>query len=81
LFVGWSFSPASFNAGVDKIEEAIAKGKARDFWRLGQLAFLPGETRAYVPIVVRAARAWRVLEKGTQGIAPFEKTDASLSQR
>ena len=81
LFMDWPLALAAYNAGEDRIKEAIAKGKTRDFWTLSQLALLPDETRAYVPKVLGAASAWRALGKSTQEITPFERSNVSPNQR
>jgi len=64
LFGDWALALAAYNAGEDKVLEAVAKGKTRDFWRLSQQGLLPRETLQYVPKVVGTARAWKTMLLG-----------------
>jgi hypothetical protein len=61
LFGHWALALAAYNAGQDRVLEAVAKGKTRDFWRLSEQGLFPGETQEYVPKVLAAARAWKAV--------------------
>jgi len=64
LFGDWGLALAAYNAGEDRVLEAVAKGKTRDFWRLSEQRLLPEETRLYVPKVLGTARAWKTILLG-----------------
>ena len=51
-FGDWPLALAAYNAGADRVENAMARARSRDFWRLRP--WLPAETQAYVPAVLRA---------------------------
>ena len=76
LFGDWALALAAYNAGQDKVLEAIAKGKTRDFWRLSEQGLLPEETRLYVPKVVGTARAWKTM---LPGLGETDRTKPVLS--
>ena len=64
LFGDWALALAAYNAGEDRVLEAVAKGKTRDFWKLSEQGLLPEETRLYVPKVLGTARAWKTMLLG-----------------
>jgi membrane-bound lytic murein transglycosylase D len=51
-FQDWRLALAAYNAGEDRVEEAIRKAQSRDFSRLARLRLLPEETLSYVPAVL-----------------------------
>jgi membrane-bound lytic murein transglycosylase D len=53
-FQDWRLALAAYNAGEDRVEEAIRKAQSRDFSRLARLRLLPEETLSYVPAVLSA---------------------------
>jgi hypothetical protein len=53
-FQDWRLALAAYNAGEDRVEEAISKAQSRDFSRLSRLRLLPEETLNYVPAVLSA---------------------------
>lgn len=55
MFNSWLLSLASYNAGENRIERAITKTKASDFWELQASGELPRETQNYVPKFMAAA--------------------------
>ena len=67
LFGDWALVLAAYSAGEDRVLEAVAKGKTRDFWKLSEQGLLPEETRLYVPKVLGTARAWKTMPLGLGG--------------
>ena len=70
-FQDWRLALAAYNAGEDKVEEAIRKAQSRDFSRLARLRLLPQETLNYVPTVLRAiaeARNHGILDRNEYGL-------------
>jgi len=67
LFGDWALALAAYNAGEDRVLEAVAKSKTRDFWKLSEQDLLPEETRLYVPKVLGTARAWKTMLLGLGG--------------
>lgn len=63
LFGDWLLALAAYNAGEDRVQDAVRRGKTRDFWTLRRLGLLPLETQDYVPKVLGALQVWK-------GIAP-----------
>jgi hypothetical protein len=55
-FGEWPLVLAAYNAGEDKVERAIQRTGTRDFLSIYQPVSLPGETRRYVPAVLKAMR-------------------------
>jgi hypothetical protein len=53
-FQDWRLALAAYNAGEDRVEEAIRKADSRDFSTLTRLRLLPEETVQYVPAVLSA---------------------------
>jgi hypothetical protein len=53
-FQDWRLALAAYNAGEDRVEEAIHKADSRDFSTLARLRLLPEETVQYVPAVLSA---------------------------
>jgi soluble lytic murein transglycosylase-like protein len=51
-FQDWPLTLAAYNAGEKRVERALEKRGAGDFWTLSRLAALPQETRRYVPSVL-----------------------------
>ena len=51
-FGNWPLALAAYNAGEDRVEQALERAGARDFWTLRQTSALPEETRRYVPAVL-----------------------------
>ena len=51
-FQDWPLTLAAYNAGENRIEHALERRGANDFWTLSRLAALPDETRRYVPAVL-----------------------------
>ena len=53
-FQDWRLALAAYNAGEDRVEEAMRKAQSRDFSKLSSLRLLPEETLKYVPAVLGA---------------------------
>jgi len=53
-FGSWELALAAYNAGSGRVRRAVARARSRD-WRAVR-AFLPHETRCYVPAVLYMAR-------------------------
>lgn len=49
-FDDWYLAFAAYNAGPGRVKKAISRSGSRDFWTLR--AFLPGETKNYVPSII-----------------------------
>lgn len=52
LFGDWPLALAAYNAGEDRVQQALDRHGARDFWALSRRSALPEETRRYVPAVL-----------------------------
>ncbi len=53
-FGDWLLALAAYNAGEQRVAEAIERGGTRNFWQLAQRRLLPQETRRYVPAVLNS---------------------------
>ena len=53
LFGDWKLALAAYNAGENRVIEAIQKAGSRDFYEISRRRLLPEETRLYVPKVIR----------------------------
>lgn len=56
-FQDWPLALAAYNAGEDRVERALERSNARDFWTLSRYAAVPDETRRYVPAVLARVAA------------------------
>jgi membrane-bound lytic murein transglycosylase D len=51
----WHLVLASYNGGPGRVQRAMARGRAEDFWKLAsRKSLLPRETRDYVPMILAA---------------------------
>jgi hypothetical protein len=55
-FQDWPLALAAYNAGQDRVEQALRRVGAQNFWTLQQQAALPDETLRYVPAVLARLR-------------------------
>lgn len=55
LFGSWYLAQAAYNAGEFKVQYALRRTRAGDFWDLSRSRFLREETRRFVPSVIAAA--------------------------
>jgi len=65
LWGDWALALAAYNAGEQRVQQALARSPAANFGTLASLGLLPEETRNYVPAVLAAARRIRSLSLGT----------------
>lgn len=56
-FDDWYLAFAAYNAGPGRVNTAIRKSGSRDFWEMR--AFLPGETKNYVPSILALSFIFR----------------------
>src|SRR5262249_6568854 len=51
----WHLALASYNGGPGRVQRAVKRAGAADFWQLSESSrFLPKETREYVPMILAA---------------------------
>lgn len=55
-FGDWPLALAAYNAGENRVEQALQRVGAQDFWTLQRQAALPDETLRYVPAVLARLR-------------------------
>lgn len=53
-FGDWYLAMAAYNAGPGRVRKAIRMTRSNDFWKLADSAYLPVETKNYVPKVLAA---------------------------
>ena len=51
-FDDWYLAMAAYNCGPNRVKSAIRRTGSRDYWTLVRRRALPGETRAFVPIIL-----------------------------
>jgi len=74
-FGDWLLALAAYNAGEERVEKAIRRGRTRDFWSLSRQKLLPAETRDYVPAVVAAI--WAARLEGF-ALSPPRRTEGTM---
>ncbi|MEW6375587.1 MAG: LysM peptidoglycan-binding domain-containing protein, partial [Thermodesulfobacteriota bacterium] len=55
MFECWYLAAAGYNAGENKIANAMKRYRTEDFWELSKYRYLKKETRHYVPQMIAAA--------------------------
>jgi membrane-bound lytic murein transglycosylase D len=50
----WHLALASYNGGPGRVQRAMNRTRAKDFWALASKGVLPRETRDYVPMILAA---------------------------
>jgi len=55
MFGDWHLAMAAYNGGMGRVQRAMRKTGAKDFWELVELDALPKETQGYVPMILAAA--------------------------
>jgi membrane-bound lytic murein transglycosylase D len=69
MFECWYLATAGYNAGENKILNAMKRYRTEDFWELAKYRYLKQETRDYVPQMIAAALIAKDPEKyGFTGI-------------
>jgi membrane-bound lytic murein transglycosylase D len=54
-FEDWHLAMASYNGGPGRVKRALTRSRKNDFWQLtATKAYLPRETREYVPMILAA---------------------------
>lgn len=53
MYDDWALALAAYNSGPGRVNAAIRRARSRNFWRIQ--AFLPQETRNYVPAFIAAS--------------------------
>jgi membrane-bound lytic murein transglycosylase D len=79
-FQDWRLALAAYNAGEDRVEEAIRRARSRDFSTISRLRLLPDETLNYVPAVLSAiaeARNHGLLAWGDRSLPNQEGREAA----
>jgi len=74
MFESWPLALAAYNAGEGKIQQAIARQKTTDFWRLR----LPKETQFFVPAFMAMAIIAKDPSKYGFNAPPEETADADV---
>jgi membrane-bound lytic murein transglycosylase D len=81
-FADWPLTLAAYNAGEGRVERALERLGARDFWTLSRVAALPDETRRYVPAVLARVTASAALRNQWFLQTPLpEPTDGNTNPR
>lgn len=62
-FGDWYLAIAAYNAGPGKINQAIKRGRTRDYWSIAQTKYIRRETKQYVPKILAAITVTAELEK------------------
>lgn len=71
-FGEWFLAAAAYNAGERKVDKAMNRSRANDFWALSQKTYLKRETRNYVPKFIAAALIASAPEKHGFGDVLYE---------
>lgn len=77
-FGDWPLALAAYNAGEDRVQQALDRHGARDFWTLSRRSALPGETLRYVPAVLSRMNAAPALRNPAGGALKELSTPARI---
>ncbi len=81
IFGDWKLALAAYNAGENRVLDAIRLGGTRDFDDLSRRRLLPEETRLYVPRVLRGGGAERHREEDDPHHSQATDATQSLGRR
>jgi hypothetical protein len=71
-FGDWPLALAAYNAGENRVEQALRQVARRSFWGLYDAGLLPAETRNYVPAVLAAQS---LVQPGPQSSPPRPRVE------
>lgn len=70
----WHLAMAAYNAGEGKIDRALARAHARDYWALLKTRYIRTETKWYVPAILASI----LIDKSPEDYGFFVDTDPEL---
>lgn len=70
----WHLAMAAYNAGEGKIDRALARAHARDYWSLLKTRYIRTETKWYVPAILASI----LIDKSPEDYGFFVDTDPEL---
>ncbi len=70
----WHLAMAAYNAGEGKIDRALARARARDYWALLKTRYIRTETKWYVPAILASI----LIDKSPEDYGFFVDTDPEL---
>ncbi|MBI1950324.1 MAG: LysM peptidoglycan-binding domain-containing protein [Acidobacteria bacterium] len=70
----WHLAMAAYNAGEGKIDRALARARARDYWALLRTQYIRTETKWYVPAILASI----LIDKSPEDYGFFVDTDPEL---
>ncbi len=70
----WHLAMAAYNAGEGKIDRALARARARDYWALLKTRYIRTETKWYVPAILASI----LIDKSPEDYGFFVETDPGL---
>ena len=72
MFGDWHLALASYNGGPGRVQRALKRSGKKDFWSLStNAAYLPRETRDYVPLILAAVIVARNPERYGISVPPL----------
>jgi Transglycosylase SLT domain len=79
-FGDWQLALAAYNAGPNRVRQAMHRVNGGDFWRMSRNFSLPRETMAYVPKVLEWSAPNGELPRGTGGVLSGQATRVPPNQ-
>jgi membrane-bound lytic murein transglycosylase D len=70
----WHLAMAAYNAGEGKIDRALARARAKDYWALLKTRYIRTETKWYVPAILASI----LIDKSPEDYGFFVDTDPEL---